>query len=163
MPAELTPAVSVFARASLTAEDSTTCRLTLRLMLELEASLHAGRKPLLALDLDGIERETGEQVRLMCQLDAVLKRSQAARACGNQPSKMLELCQADHCEPERDLRLCCHRILEAARLQAALLVRLRWKLRVLANMLAGRSVTYRPPAARNEELSPVFGWKPGGE
>jgi hypothetical protein len=61
-------------------------------------------------------------------------------------------------EPEEELRRSCQRVLEATRLQAALLARARTKLRVLANMLAGQSVNYGPLVAGSNLRSPSAVW-----
>jgi hypothetical protein len=140
MPAELIPvAHTPPAKALETAEDST--RLRLALLGELEASLDASRKALLALDLAGIELGTREQVGLLRKLEAVLGRGTV------QPGL------------EDETRRSGQRILQAARLQWALLARARAKLRVLANMLAGQNVSYGPLVARNSAPLQAFGQK----
>jgi hypothetical protein len=164
MPAEFIPIAGVpSAKASQTADDLELPRRPLILMRELEASLHASRKALLALDLAGIEGETREQGRLMGQLEAVLPPGLAPRARGQQPAEDLERVWSAHGpELEEEFRRGCKRILEATRLQAALLARARSKLRVLANMLAGQSVIYGPPGARNSAPLRAFPRKSGG-
>ena len=152
MPAELIPVACVpSANALGTAEDLVRHRLAL--MGELEASLHASRKALLALNLTGIELGTREQVGLLRKLEAALQRSMVPP--GRQNAYAPEL--------EDETRRCGHRILQAARLQAALLARARAKLRVVANMLAGQSVTYGPLVAGNSPLLRAFRAKSGGE
>jgi len=114
----------------------------LAVMRELEASLQGSRKALLALDL-AIERGTREQVRLIRELEMVLRRPTASSAIGRQPAE--DAAQGlPACAPEleEELRRCESRVRDGARLQAALLARARSKLRVLANMLADPSVTY---------------------
>jgi hypothetical protein len=98
----------------------------LAVLRELEASLLASRRALLALDLGAIERGTREQAGLIREFDALLRPGLSAET------------------PERQeaFRQSAQRILEASRLQAALLVRAQRKLRVLANMLAGPSASY---------------------
>jgi hypothetical protein len=140
----------------------------LTLIGELEASLHASRKALLALDLAGIERETREQVRSIRNLEDVLARSMAPRVRGIWAAKDRALgCSGNppelESELEKELRRSCHRVLEATRLQAALLARARTKLRVLANMLAGQSVNYGPLVARDSAPPRAFSWKSRGE
>ncbi|MGA9543177.1 MAG: hypothetical protein WBQ85_06400 [Candidatus Sulfotelmatobacter sp.] len=137
-----------------TADDR--ARSALTLVRDLEASLHASRNALLALDLAGIERETREQVRSIRKLEDVLARSMAPRARGMTKERALvrsgnspEPEPEPQPEPQEELRRSCHRVLEAARLQAALLARARTKLRVMANMLAGQSVNYGPLVAGN--------------
>jgi hypothetical protein len=151
------------------AEDG--ARSALILIGELEASLHASRKALLALDLAGIERETREQVRSIRNLEDVLARSMAPRVRGSCMTKERAVRSGNSPEPEEELRRSCQRVLEATRLQAALLARARTKLRVMANMLAGQSVNYGPLVAGSSmrSRSPVWNsdWnsdsKSGGE
>jgi hypothetical protein len=139
-------------------------RTRLELMRQLEASLQRSRKALLALDLAGIERGTGEQVNLVQEFESVLRRSTAPPAIGRQSAEEGGLGLPVHAsELARELRRSENRIREAARLQAALLARARSKLRVLANMLAGPSVTYGPLPARSGGAPRVFAWKEGGE
>jgi len=146
MPAEIIPAAyTPPAKASEAEDDLVRCQLGL--MAELEASLDASRKALLALDLAGIELGTREQIGLLRNLEAVRQRSRLA-------------CPA---ELEHETRRCGHRILQAALLQSALLARARAKLRVVANMLAGQSVTYGPLVATSTVRLRAFGRKSGGE
>lgn len=145
MQAEIIPvAYTTSANALETAEDF--ARLGLELMGELEASLDGSRKALLALDLAGIEMRTREQVGLLRRLEAVRQRSMLA----------------DPPAQRDETKRCGNRILQAARLQAALLARARAKLRVVANMLAGQSVTYGPLVAISTAPPRVFGRKSGG-
>jgi len=118
-------------------------------MGELEASLKVSHEALLKLDLARIEYRTSEQASLMGKLDAVRKQSEdgalglAAHAPG----------------PARELRACGTRILEAARLQSALLARAQGKLRVLGNMLAGPGADYGPLLARQPAGRGRWGWR----
>jgi hypothetical protein len=132
------------------------------LMRELEASLHASRKALLALDLAGIENGNRQQVQLIRELGRLLRRSPAT-VPGQQPMRNRVPWPAPSTEVESELRQCCSQVLEAARLQAALLVRARAKLRVLANMLAGRSATYGPFGTRDRVPAAPFNRGPVGE
>jgi hypothetical protein len=151
-------------------------RSALTLVHELEASLHGSRKALLALDLAGIERETREQVRAIRKLEDVLARSMAPRVGASRMAREGTLVRSGNLselesKPEEELRRSCHRVLEAARLQAALLARARTKLRVMANMLAGQSVNYGPlvtgngvpSRARVQNSDWNSSWKSGGE
>lgn len=110
------------------------------LMAELEASLQGSHKALLALDLAGIEYRTKEQIGLLRKFNAFGGHT----ADGAGPALAVR-------EPAlaEELRRSGTRVLQAARLQSALLARARSKLRVLANMLAGPSVAYGPFMARN--------------
>jgi hypothetical protein len=121
------------------------------LMSELEASLQTSRNALVALDLAGIERGTSEQVGLIEELDALTRRSVAPL----ESERPLAEQEAHGPTPglEEEVRRSAYRILEASRLHAALLARAQWKLRVLANILAGPSVTYGPLLARNGGLA----------
>jgi hypothetical protein len=105
-------------------------------MRELQASLEGSRKAILTLDLAAIERGTSEQTGLIIlirELDALRRYAAEPRA---------PILPATSPEQKSELRRSGARILEAARLQVALLARAQGKLRVLANMLAGPSVDY---------------------
>jgi hypothetical protein len=128
----------------------------LGLMRQLEASLHRSRKALLALDLVSIERETREQVGLIVEFDTVRQQAMTPRATGIRQPKDRVPAKGGEPELAEELRQSANRILNAARLQAALLMRARAKLHVLANMLAGTSIDYGPLLARNSGLR-VFG------
>jgi len=129
-------------------------RARLSRMGELEASLEGSRRALLALDLGGIEGGTREQVVLIREFEALRRRP--AEEAGT-----LAL-HAHAPELEQELRRSAKRILEAARLQAALLSRARCKLRVLANMLAGPSVDYGRLLARKGAGPRALKWKSVG-
>jgi hypothetical protein len=133
------------------------------LLGELEASLLGSRKAVLALDLHGIEGGTTEQVGLIGELNALARRSVAPPATGRRSAEQ-EAPGLSACSPEVDeeLRRSESRIREAVRLQAALLARARCKLRVLANMLAGPSVTYGP-FLPNDARTRAVDWKCDGE
>jgi hypothetical protein len=128
----------------------------LLLMRQLEASLHGSRKALLALDLVSIERETREQVGLIVGLDTVRQQALTPPASGIRPPKNGAPENGGEPELGEELRQSAHRILSAARLQAALLMRARSKLHVLANMLAGTSVDYGPLLAKSGVPQRVF-------
>ena len=104
-------------------------------MTRLAASLDRSRKALLALDLGAIEAGTREQLDLIQELELV------PRCRAEDGAQDLS---ADSPELESRLRQSERQLRDSARLQAALLGRMRGKLRVLANMLAGPSVTYGP-------------------
>lgn len=146
----------------------------LALMGQLEASLLGSRKALLALDLAGIERGTREQIVLAAEMAALLRRDFAPSA---QQSPLVEHLAEHSSEAgslslpggatglQEELRKSESRVLRAARLQAALLVRARGKLRVLANVLAGPSIDYGPLLERKGALARGFGargWKRAG-
>jgi hypothetical protein len=120
----------------------------LAVMHKLEASLEASRRALLALDLAAIERGTSEQAGLVREFDALLRQT---REDGRPDLSGPSLSMGPR-ERQEMLRQSAQRILEAARLQAALLARAQRKLRVLANTLAGPSVNYGRLWARNGGL-----------
>jgi len=112
----------------------------LALMSKLEASLEASLRALLALDLSEIERRTKEQAALSTELAAVRMQSPALGdpAAARKASDLFQESQSME-----------FRILDALRLQSAVLKRSQSKLRVMANMLADPSAAYtRPPAKR---------------
>jgi hypothetical protein len=137
------------------------------LMDQLEASLAGSRQALLALDLAGIERGTREQVVLAGEIEAALRRAiarpAAPRASAEHSAEQRMLRWSARAADLQELRRSENRVLAAARLQAALLVRVQCKLRVLANFLAGPSVNYGPLSARNVAPLRVFSWKRPGE
>lgn len=112
----------------------------LTLMRQLQASLAQSCKALLALDLAGIERGTREQVGLSQELAEGFAR--AGRELGGDEGEELR---------QNELG-----VLQALRLQSALLARARCKLRVLANMLAGPSASYGPPRSRADARPHAF-------
>ena len=141
-----------------TAEDreNELLRACVALMRELEDSLEGSRKALLALDLGGIERGTSDQVSLVRRLDSLF------RHCGT--TSEVESSEQSGArrylsELEEELRQSQNRIGDALRLQSALLVRSRAKLRMLANMLAGPTVPYSALLARDLESSNKLTWK----
>ena len=125
----------------------------------LEASLRRSREALLALDLAGIEAGTREQVSLFREFDALLRRSLAAVAATRTTETTSSGLRAQP-ELEEELRRSRDRILDALRLQAALLARAQSKLRILANMLAGPTVPYYGPSlAGDRGLARALNWK----
>lgn len=110
-------------------------RARLALMGELHASLSGSCKALLTLDLAGITRGTEEQVGLSLQLADMAQENRW----------IVE----DNAGIKEELKQSQHRVLQALRLQSAILGRARSKLRVLANSMAGPSVNYSPPPARS--------------
>jgi len=118
-------------------------RARLALMPALEASLRRSREALVAMDLEDIERGTREQAGFIRELKAASQRKLLPGG-GRQPQENRELVFFASAAELEELRQSENRVREAARLQAALLARARYKLRVLANMLVGVSKTYRP-------------------
>ncbi len=154
MPAAFIPSANVAGTSDGMSDALARPRHVLLLMRELEGSLDASRKALLALDLNGIERGTREQGGLIRKLEAVLQPSGRPRAREKHREDQACDSSASACELEAERTQCQNRILEATRLQAALLARARYKLRVLANMLAGCSVNYGPLLVFEKDIAP---------
>jgi hypothetical protein len=134
--ADITPA-NAFGSCELLRE-----RLTLARMLEL--SLRRSQEALRVLDLAAIERGTEEQMVWIRELGGCLCRNEPTPPAptlsrGNPAEKPAAARQL-----EQELQQAAKRILDGIRLQLALLRRMRTKLRVLANMLAGTAVAYGP-------------------
>jgi hypothetical protein len=121
----------------------------LLLMRQLHASLCAGHRAMLALDLAGIERSTLEQAELARTLAEDISRCRtSAEKAGHRERFPAEKRAAGFMagcpELEAELRLAERDVLQALRLQAALLSRSQHKLRVLGNMLADPGINYGP-------------------
>ncbi|MFZ0814510.1 MAG: hypothetical protein WAM78_03270 [Candidatus Sulfotelmatobacter sp.] len=121
-------------------------RTCLALLSQMEASLDGSQKALLARDLAGIEQGTREQRALAGEIEAVLRKGIAPSGNGL----------------EEELRRRRNRVLDAGRVQAALLARARRQLRVLVNMLTDPSANYGPMPTPDDAIasSRIFGWKP---
>jgi hypothetical protein len=145
-------APTALANARELADDWVAARV--RLMAELEASLHCSREALLALDLVAIERQTDEQAILVRKFEELLREGMLRQASQPQDEKDTPSA-ARQSSPgwEEELRRKATRIVEATRLQAALLTRAQCKLRILANVLAGPSVIYGPFRGWNQALT----------
>ena len=126
----------------------------LKLLRELEASLRGSRQALLALDLAGIEQGTREQVGLVRELQrfpepwmkmpgpgARLEQRSEGRENETRGTGTSER-PAWSREMAAEVRRSEEAVLQAARVQAALLARAQRKLRILANMLAGPTLNY---------------------
>jgi hypothetical protein len=100
----------------------------LALMRELRTSLEGSHQALLALDLAGIQQGTRAQIELGRRLAEEIR----------------QVCPCREQQPEEELRGIEWEVLQALRVQDALLERLRGKLRVLANMLAEPGSNYGP-------------------
>jgi hypothetical protein len=124
------------------------------LMHELEASLQGSRQALLALDLAGIERGTCDQLGLIGKMGGLWQQSAAVAASGAREAKAPDF-RSYPSELGEEFIRSRNRILDALRLQAALLRRARRKLCVLANMLAGPTASYGPLLARNGTVPPM--------
>jgi hypothetical protein len=154
-------------------------RVRLAQLRALEVSLERSRGALLALDLQGIDRGTSEQVVLIRELEAAGRQAAERLAEGRTRAKRefeVELAgdlkgglkdELDEQDEQRDglkneTRRSAQRILEGLRLHRALLARVRGKLRILANMLAGTSEPYGELLAGQRGRAQAQGW-PGGE
>jgi hypothetical protein len=147
----------------------------LQLLRGLELSLSGSRQALLALDLAGIEQGTREQVGLVRELQKFPEREMRMRRLrpGFEPEQTSERREGGteetgaevppwSGEMAEDVRRCEEAVLQAARVQAALLARARRKLRILANMLAGPSLNYSCLFAKPDGPTPsVYGMREG--
>jgi hypothetical protein len=150
----------------------TPARERLRLMRQLQASLSCSHRALLTQDLTGIEQATQEQLVLSRNLEAEIQQMRtgpaAARLARNRSaSNRLASDSAISfagCAPElaEELRRSERTVLQALRLQSALLVRTQHKLRVLANMLADPAIDYGPLLARRDGIPLASACKRGG-
>jgi hypothetical protein len=128
------------------AKTSATRRLAL--MEGLRASLGHSHQALVGLDLAGIEQGTREQLILIRSLASELRQAQAAETQAAETQVPETRLASDGWELAQELRRSAVKVVEAARLQAALLRRAQHKLVVMANMLAGAERDYGPPPLR---------------
>jgi hypothetical protein len=124
----------------------------LAVLRQLEASLGCSHCALLALDLVRIEQETGEQIRLSRELASLHRRAEVQAA----PSRIqadaisrsgdqgggIDLAAGTYAAAAAEVRRSAKDVLQAGRVQAALLRRAQHHLLVLANTLAGSSINY---------------------
>ena len=96
------------------------------------------------------------------QFEALQRRGAGTRASEKQEEELEFLFSAATPGLREKFRRHSDRILEAARVQAALLARAQSKLRVLANMLAGPSIIYGPLPGQGSGRD-VLGRKRSGE
>lgn len=126
----------------------------LELMSRLGASLDRSRQALLALDLAGIERGTREQEGLVREFESVLRRGRAlafdVKAAARDETFALAVATL-----QQELQSGAVMVRDAALLQAALLVRMQGKLRVLRNMLAGTTALYLPAQVQHGGMAGV--------
>jgi len=131
-------------------------RRRLALMRFLQSSLDDSRRALVALDLAAIERGTLEQRELILRLAEEIgwQGELMTRAVASPPER--DSGRADR-RPRLDLddELCRSQlgVLQAVKVQSALLDRMRKKSRVLANLLAGLSMSYGPSPRENMQAS----------
>jgi hypothetical protein len=127
-------------------------RARLVLLAELEASLQASQQALLSRDISSLERRTSEQLRLQKAL-AIL--SAPSRLPGRRFAGRTSALSAE-------LRAAETRVLQHARVQAALLDRAQRWLRTVANLLAGVEKNYAPPSGTPGIAYPVRTAAPTG-
>jgi hypothetical protein len=128
----------------------------LAMLATLESSLAASQKALVALDLDRIRSATVEQMVLVQNIAAVFSFDQATPAILQQPGRKHQRTSIPyHPEPAEKLNQTAKRILDAARIQLALLSRLQRKLRVLSHALNGPSISYAPQARSAHRFFPA--------
>lgn len=151
------------------ADDEDFLRVRLALLRALEVSLERSQEALLALNLEGMQRGTSEQIVLLRELDAAGR--QAAERLAENPTGAKPEFEAGWAGGlnhelkdglKNETRRSAQRILEGLRLHRALLARARGKLRILANMLAGPSEPYGELLAGHRGQVQARGW-PGGE
>jgi len=113
----------------------------LALLRQLAASLEGGQRPILALDVEQMQRHSTEQMRLCAALHTLASSSAQASsgscskaAAGKEPPQLA-----------RELEQAGQRVLHFGRVQAALLRRTRRFLGVLQNLEVSAGVTYGPP------------------
>lgn len=116
-------------------------RLRLAVLRAFEASFERSQGALRTLDLTRIERATADQIVL-------IRKFRATWGNASEREFDFELSGELKEEIKQEIRRSAQRILQALRLQAALLARQNGKLRVLANMLAGPGVPYGDWLAR---------------
>jgi hypothetical protein len=117
----------------------------LSLLKELETSLQASQRALLSGDLEALQRETCEQLRLQRALDAGWPPNRAnseSNPPGNEFASSV------------DLRAAQMRVLHLGRVQAAILARANRWLTTVSNLLAGPEAGYTPPAKWTTPCSP---------
>lgn len=133
------------------ADDEDFLRFRLAWLSALEVSFERSQRALRALDLAGIERGTSEQIGLIRKLDATCGEGAERLAkdrTGAEQEFDAELAGDLKRELKKEIHRSAQRILQALRLQAALLARGNAKLRVLENMLAAPGVPYGDWLAR---------------
>src|ERR1700722_11271022 len=119
-----------------------TIQSSMALLHELEESLKASQRALLALDVAATERCTREQVRLRRGLEALLRNPDSTATISLREKVRPEL----NLSPQLyELRAAGKRVQHLARVQTALLRHSQQFLCVLANCVAGPGVGYGPP------------------
>jgi len=141
MTAESYPGDALLSTESRSAESgSPQIASGLALMDELEASLQASQRALLAHDLASLEHRTGEQLRL-CRALEIFGTPYGAPRAGSEFS---------HASPQfaAELRAAQKRVLHQGRVQLALLGRAQRWLRTLSHLMAGPGASYSASLGR---------------
>jgi hypothetical protein len=155
-----------FTPLSLTAERC--LRERVELMRRLSDNLCRSRQAVVALDLAAIEHGTREQAALSLRLASLIRRMEggfSAFARGTKTEDSGHNLVALGCQ----LRMMEGEVMQALRVQAALLERAQYKLRVLGNALAGSNVNYGPSLVKMPVGTPVksgisrAGWNRSGK
>jgi len=140
------------ADTSAVTQDNEPVRTRLVFMRQLLASLSASRKALLGMDLAAIEQGTREQSGLSRVLAEMVRsrRLSVIQSCTSTQEHAAGLvCDSD---PGGELKRTESEVMQALRLQSALLARVQRKMRVMANMLADPSLNYGPWLAQSVGL-----------
>ncbi|HTU40735.1 MAG TPA: hypothetical protein VMF10_03435 [Candidatus Aquilonibacter sp.] len=113
-------------------------------MAALEASLGGSREALISLDVAALVSRNREQLLLSRKLRPILDRARGEIGEIDVPSGTSEGSKELRHERRQieQVQMAANRIIFAIRIQSALLVRLRTKLQVMANMLAGPGAFY---------------------
>jgi hypothetical protein len=138
------PAPNIFGQRNLRGRGNELAVASLAILRELEASLAASQKALLARDLEGITQGTREQVRLQRALGILWGKSMSADEIG---APETALATQYGSEPD-EFVAAAQRVLYLGRVQAALLARSQQTLKMISYLVAGPNATYEPPAPK---------------
>jgi hypothetical protein len=124
---------------------------SLSFLVELEASLEASQKALLALEVEEVEHCTAEQNRILrAFLESISPEAVQKDSDVGQHSSAAQF----RCTPtlEADLLAAASRVARLTRVHAGLLRRAQQFLTVLGNLAAGPAATYGPPQAQTGRI-----------
>lgn len=128
---------------NLRGRESELAAASLAILKELETSLAASQKALLAHDLEGINQGTREQVRLQRALSILW-----GKGTGEDEIASTEATLETQDESDSDeLVIAAQRVLYLGRIQAALLARSQQTLKMISYLVAGPHATYEAPAS----------------
>jgi hypothetical protein len=128
--------------------DKDALQLRMSWMQALETALHRSLRALIDLDLEGLRSATAEQILLAGELAMIVSRDSRAQKNPEPAGDDKPPIFVFAADLPGELRSSEKRILDALRLQSAVLARSQRKQRVLANMLAGAGLPYGPLPAR---------------